>query len=134
MITCKEIAELLMAYCEGELPKEYCDLICQHIRLCGPCDNYVTSYQLTIRLTRALPMAAVPQGLLDKVLRRHERAGRASRVALNLLVHPLLRRPDPDRTSRRWCAMSTRRRSGSRSGFWLALSFPAQWPSRAGRK
>lgn len=67
MITCKEIAELLMAYCDGDLPKEYCDLICQHIRLCGPCNNYVESYQITVRLTRTLPMTAVPEHLMDRL-------------------------------------------------------------------
>jgi hypothetical protein len=67
MITCKEIAEQLLEYCGGELPKEYCELICNHLLLCGHCQNYFDSYQITIRLTRRLPMAAMPQHLLDKV-------------------------------------------------------------------
>lgn len=67
MMTCKEIAELLLEFCEGELPKEYCDLICHHVRLCGPCNNFLESYQITVRLSRQLPRVAVPQHLLDKV-------------------------------------------------------------------
>lgn len=67
MMNCKELAELLLEYCDGQLPKEYCDLICHHIRLCGPCHNFVESYQVTVRLSRQLPMVAIPQHLLDKV-------------------------------------------------------------------
>jgi hypothetical protein len=67
MMTCKEIAELLMEYCDGDLPKERCELICEHIRLCGPCNNLHESYRLTICLSRKLPMADIPQHVLDKV-------------------------------------------------------------------
>ncbi len=67
MMTCRDIAELLLDYLDGDLPKEYCDLICQHIRLCGPCHHYLESYQVTVRLTRKLPMAALPQNLVDRL-------------------------------------------------------------------
>ena len=49
MMTCKELAEILMAYCDGELPAECCELICQHIRLCSPCHHYLESYQITMQ-------------------------------------------------------------------------------------
>jgi hypothetical protein len=67
MMTCREIVELMLEYLEGELPREYCDLICQHIRLCGPCNHFLESYQVTIRMGRQLPMAAVPQQLIDRL-------------------------------------------------------------------
>ena len=67
MMTCKELAELMMAYCDGELPKEYCDLICQHIRLCSPCHNYMESYQITIKLCRNLPPPPLPEHLMEKL-------------------------------------------------------------------
>ena len=67
MMTCKEIAELLMDYCDGALPKEHCDVICQHIRLCGPCNNYFESYKVTVAVCRKLPMTAMPQHLIDKL-------------------------------------------------------------------
>ncbi len=76
MITCKEIVELLMAYCDGELPKEYCDLICQHIRLCDPCNNYMQSYQITIKICRDLPMAPVPDHLMDRLRAALEKEGK----------------------------------------------------------
>lgn len=67
MMNCKKLAELLLEFCDGELGKEYCDLICQHIRLCGPCHSYMDSYKVTIRMTRQLPPVAIPQHLIDKV-------------------------------------------------------------------
>jgi anti-sigma factor RsiW len=67
MMTCKELAELLMAFCDGELSKESCDLICQHIRLCRPCHHFMESYQITVRICRELPAAPLPEHLLAKV-------------------------------------------------------------------
>jgi hypothetical protein len=75
MMTCKELAELLMAYCDGELPKEYCDLICQHIRLCRPCGHYMETYRLTIQICRDLPQKPPPQHLLDKLREAVKRRG-----------------------------------------------------------
>jgi hypothetical protein len=75
MMTCKELAELLMAYCDGDLPKEYCDLICQHVRLCSPCLNYMESYRITVKLTRSLPTAAMPQHFVDKLRAALEEKG-----------------------------------------------------------
>jgi anti-sigma factor RsiW len=67
MMTCKELAELLMAYCDGELPAECCELICQHIRLCSPCHHFLESYQITMRICRDLPGADMPEHLVEKV-------------------------------------------------------------------
>lgn len=67
MMTCKEIVELLLDYLEGDLPKEYRDLICQHIRLCGPCLHYLETYQLTVQVSRRLPPVPMPQELLERI-------------------------------------------------------------------
>ncbi|MCI0378178.1 MAG: zf-HC2 domain-containing protein [Gemmataceae bacterium] len=67
MMTCKEIAELLLDYLDGNLPKEYCDIICQHINLCGPCLHYVESYQLTMKICRELPRAPMPHALVERL-------------------------------------------------------------------
>ena len=67
MITCKDIAELLMEYLDGNLAKEYGDVICQHIRLCGHCNHLVESYQITVRMTRELPMVAIPPELAERL-------------------------------------------------------------------
>jgi hypothetical protein len=67
MMTCKEIAELLMAYCDGELTQEHCDGICQHVRVCVTCHHFMETYKCTVRMCRDLPMAALPEHLLDRL-------------------------------------------------------------------
>jgi anti-sigma factor RsiW len=67
MMTCKELAELLMAFCDGELPKEHCERICQHISECPPCLYLMESYKLTVRICRELPATSPPAHLLDKL-------------------------------------------------------------------
>jgi anti-sigma factor RsiW len=77
-MTCKELAELMMAYCDGELSADCCEIICEHIRMCGPCLNYMESYRITVKLCRDLPAAAVPQHLLDRVRAALKEDGRGS--------------------------------------------------------
>ena len=72
MMTCKDIVEMMMDYLEGELPKEYCDLICAHVRLCQPCLHCLESYQVTIKICRKLPPMALPQRLIDRVRQKME--------------------------------------------------------------
>lgn len=67
MMTCREIAELLQAYLEGELAEEYCVSICEHIRLCSPCLYFMESYKVTIRVGKQLPMVALPQHLVERL-------------------------------------------------------------------
>ena len=67
MITCKEFAELLLEFCEGELCVEYRELICQHTSSCPHCHNYLESYRITMQLCRGLPRTSMPDRLLDKL-------------------------------------------------------------------
>jgi hypothetical protein len=69
MMTCKDIVELLMPYCDGELTKEYCDLICHHLRLCGACHNFMESYQITIKITNQLPPACMSRDFMERLLK-----------------------------------------------------------------
>jgi anti-sigma factor RsiW len=67
MMTCKEVAELLMDYCAGELSAECCELICQHLHQCAHCHHFTESYRITVRICRDLPAAPMPEHLLAKV-------------------------------------------------------------------
>ncbi len=58
MMTCKELAELMMDYCDGALPKEYCDLICQHMRHCDTCHNYM---RILSNHCQDMPQPALPE-------------------------------------------------------------------------
>lgn len=62
-MTCRELAELLIDYTSGELVAEHRAILEQHLAKCPPCVAYVESYQITIRLTRKLPCAALPDEL-----------------------------------------------------------------------
>jgi anti-sigma factor RsiW len=68
MITCRELAELLIDFVSDELPAEHRVRIEQHLKLCPPCVAYLESYQITIRMTRRLPCEPLPPEL-EKRLR-----------------------------------------------------------------
>jgi anti-sigma factor RsiW len=67
MITCRELAELLIDYVSGDLPPEHCERLAHHLRLCPPCVAYLETYRLTIKLTRRLPDAPVPTQLKERL-------------------------------------------------------------------
>jgi anti-sigma factor RsiW len=63
MITCRELAELLIDFVSDELPPERRARIEQHLKLCPPCVAYLESYRITIRLTKRLPCQPLPPEL-----------------------------------------------------------------------
>ncbi len=67
MITCRQLAELLLDYVNGELPPELQEHVRQHLQWCPPCVTYLETYQLTIRLTRQLPCAPLPDELKQRL-------------------------------------------------------------------
>lgn len=54
MLTCREIADFLSAYHEGELPPAQRAEFDRHLAVCGPCVTYLQGYQHTIKLCTAL--------------------------------------------------------------------------------
>jgi anti-sigma factor RsiW len=66
-MTCKELCDLLMAYCEGELSAQEREEICAHLSRCSPCVNYVETYRITVSITRKLPGSELPEGLVEKI-------------------------------------------------------------------
>jgi anti-sigma factor RsiW len=70
-VTCREVAELLIDFVEGELPEARMITLQQHICACPPCLFYLETYQTTIEATRALPAEPLPpefEARLRKVL------------------------------------------------------------------
>lgn len=67
MMTCRELVELLIDFVSGELPPEALERVQQHLRMCPPCVAYLKSYQLTIQLTRRLPVAPLPPELTERL-------------------------------------------------------------------
>jgi len=69
MMTCRELAELLIDYVSGELAPEHRERLHHHLRVCPPCVAYLQTYELTIKLTRRLPDEPVPPQLEQKLQR-----------------------------------------------------------------
>ena len=66
-MTCRELAELLLDYTQGDLDPALCDHISRHLTDCQPCMAYIESYRITIQLTRRLPPAPMPPELAQRL-------------------------------------------------------------------
>lgn len=74
MMTCRELAELLLEFIADELEADRCSQIHEHLHACPHCEVFVQTYRLTIRITRQLPCEEMPdrlRSLCDELLRRH---------------------------------------------------------------
>jgi anti-sigma factor RsiW len=67
MITCRQIAELLMDFLSGELPPDLQQHIQDHLEWCPPCVTYVETYRMTIQITRRLPCEPLPEALKQRL-------------------------------------------------------------------
>lgn len=72
MLTCKQIAELVTAYVEGQL--RFTDRLRfrLHISMCPNCKTYVRQLQVTARALGKLPEPEIPPELQAELLRRFE--------------------------------------------------------------
>jgi anti-sigma factor RsiW len=60
MITCRELAELLLEFLSDELPPDRQEHVKHHLGVCPPCVHLVETYRITIRLSRQLPCEPLP--------------------------------------------------------------------------
>jgi hypothetical protein len=67
MITCRDLAELLMDFLSDQLPPEQRDPIEQHLSWCSLCLAYVDSYRILVEVTRQLPDAPLPPRLEQRL-------------------------------------------------------------------
>jgi anti-sigma factor RsiW len=67
MITCRELAELLMDFLSDQLPPEQRGPIERHLGCCSPCLAYVESYRILVEVTRRLPVAPLPPRLEERL-------------------------------------------------------------------
>lgn len=80
MLTCREFADFLMAYLDGELPEEQRRAFEEHVAICPPCVHYVDTYKETVRLGRELcseaggpPPEDAPESLIQAILEARKR-------------------------------------------------------------
>ena len=72
---CRELADLLVDYVAGELEPNLAEHIKEHLCLCPPCVRFVETYEVTIKITRRLPMVAMPTQMLDRLREALKQAG-----------------------------------------------------------
>ncbi len=72
MLTCKEIAELVTAYAEGQLGFMDRLRFLLHISMCRNCRTYVRQLRVTARALGWLPEPEIPPDLQAELLRRFE--------------------------------------------------------------
>jgi anti-sigma factor RsiW len=71
-MTCRELADFLMSYLDGELEPEARRSFEDHLGRCPPCVAYLESYQETVRLGRSLcpgPDAPLPDEVPEDLVR-----------------------------------------------------------------
>lgn len=65
---CRRLLELLHDFVNGELPIDQLTDLQAHIDACPPCEVYVSTYRLTITMTRTLPSTEMPQDVAERLL------------------------------------------------------------------
>jgi anti-sigma factor RsiW len=76
-VTCRDVIEFLMDYCDGELPDGERALFEAHLANCPDCVAYLKSYEETVRLEREAfePPGEMPEGLVRAILAARKRGG-----------------------------------------------------------
>jgi anti-sigma factor RsiW len=74
VITCRDLVEFLMDYCDGTLPPGQRETFEKHLSCCPPCVNFMKSYQQAICLGKAAcadedqEAKEVPEQLVQAIL------------------------------------------------------------------
>jgi anti-sigma factor RsiW len=80
-VTCREFAEFIMEYLDGELPGDVHTPFEHHIARCPACDRYLRQYKATVAAGRAAFLqceenevpADVPEELISAILESRRR-------------------------------------------------------------
>lgn len=80
LMTCRELADFLMDYLNGDLTADVRAAFDRHLSLCPNCVSYLSAYKTTIELGRrafkddsADASAAVPEDLVRAILAARDR-------------------------------------------------------------
>jgi hypothetical protein len=64
---CQDVTDILIDYVSGEMSPATTVQFEAHLRACPDCTAFFNTYRETIRATRALPSATIPDELLSRV-------------------------------------------------------------------
>lgn len=71
-VTCKELAEKLLLFRDGELDEQQTEFLRQHLHLCPMCMDLLRSYEEVVDLLQRLDPVSMPDGLMDRLKKRME--------------------------------------------------------------
>ena len=64
---CHQVQQLLVDYIDGELSPDLTRDLETHLKDCIPCHDFINTYRATIKITRKVEPAEMPQELKDKL-------------------------------------------------------------------
>ncbi|MGH0033425.1 MAG: anti-sigma factor family protein [Myxococcota bacterium] len=73
-MTCRELADFLMAYLDGELEDEESRVFAEHLEMCPPCKDYLVSYREAVKAGREVCQCendapeGAPEALVQAIL------------------------------------------------------------------
>jgi anti-sigma factor RsiW len=79
-MNCRELADFLMDYYNGDLPEDARIQFELHMSKCGSCETYFVQYQVTVKAGKIAcdemsdEMKAVPEDLIKAVLAARQKA------------------------------------------------------------
>jgi anti-sigma factor RsiW len=65
---CQECIDLLVDYLDGELPAERERALELHLDMCPACVRFVNTYRGTVDVARNLPVEAIPEELIQRLI------------------------------------------------------------------
>ena len=74
MNLCREVAEKLLLFRDGELPEEEEPFIREHLQYCPPCLDLLGGYEEVCRVLERLKPVNMPAGILERCRQRLQRA------------------------------------------------------------
>ena len=67
-VDCRRLVELLHDFVTGELPEDQYQDLQTHLEQCPPCGVYLSTYKLTITMTRQLPPVNMPGETAERLI------------------------------------------------------------------
>jgi anti-sigma factor RsiW len=75
LVTCRQLADFILDYLDGQLPAETKSAFEHHLTLCPNCVSYLASYGKTVELARRAfaddadePVSQMPEELVQAIL------------------------------------------------------------------
>jgi len=74
MNLCREVAEKLLLFRDGELPEEEEPFIREHLQYCPSCLDLMSGYDEVCKVLERLRPVNMPAGIMERCRKRMERA------------------------------------------------------------